>query len=57
MAWSSRCGSVDVICRTEFHVASQYSCIRPMLPEKITFVTSEELYHRWPDAKAGIPLL
>ena len=39
----------DVICRTEFHVASQYSCIRPLLPENITFVTSEELQQRWPD--------
>ncbi len=39
----------DVICRTEFHVASRYSCIRPVLPEKITFVTSEELCRRWPD--------
>lgn len=39
----------DVICRTEFHVASQYSSIRPVLPERITFVTSEELYRRWPD--------
>jgi aspartate--ammonia ligase len=39
----------DVVCRTEFHVASQYSCIRPVLPEKITFVTSEELCRRWPD--------
>jgi aspartate--ammonia ligase len=41
----------DVICRTEFHVASQYSCIRPLLPERITFVTSEELACRWPDAE------
>lgn len=40
----------DVVCRTEFHVASQYSCIRPMLPEKITFLTSEELQRRWPEA-------
>ena len=39
----------DVICRTEFHVASQYTCIRPILPEKIAFVTSEELCRRWPD--------
>jgi len=39
----------DVICRTEFHVASQYSCIRPILPERIEFVTSEELYRRWPE--------
>jgi aspartate--ammonia ligase len=39
----------DVICRTEFHVASQYSCIRPILPENIVFLTSEELCQRWPD--------
>ncbi|HBO45483.1 MAG TPA: aspartate--ammonia ligase [Planctomycetaceae bacterium] len=39
----------DVICRTEFHVASQYSCIRPILPERIAFLTSEDLYNRWPD--------
>jgi len=39
----------DVICRTEFHVASKYSCIRPILPEEITFVTSDELYRRWPN--------
>ena len=42
------CAIYDVICRTEFHVASQYSCIRPILPEKITIVTSEELCRRWP---------
>ena len=39
----------DVICRTEFHVASQYACIRPILPENIVFITSEELHERWPD--------
>jgi aspartate--ammonia ligase len=39
----------DCICRTEFHIASQYSNIRPILPEEIAFVTSEELYARWPD--------
>jgi aspartate--ammonia ligase len=39
----------DSICRTEFHLASQYSNIRPVLPEKIAFVTAEELYKRWPD--------
>ncbi len=39
----------DCICRTEFHLASQYSNIRPILPEKIFFVTSEELYERWPN--------
>ncbi len=39
----------DCICRTEFHIASEHSNIRPILPEKIAFVTSEELYDRWPD--------
>lgn len=39
----------DVVCRTEFHVASQYSCIRPILPETIAFISSEELCRRWPD--------
>jgi aspartate--ammonia ligase len=39
----------DCICRTEFHIASEHSKIRPILPEKISFVTSEELYARWPD--------
>jgi aspartate--ammonia ligase len=39
----------DCICRTEFHLASQYSSIRPVLPEKIVFITSEELCRRWPD--------
>jgi aspartate--ammonia ligase len=39
----------DCICRTEFHIASRHSNIRPILPEEITFVTSEELYARWPD--------
>jgi aspartate--ammonia ligase len=38
----------DVICRTEFHVASQYASIRPILPEEISFVTTDELYRRWP---------
>jgi len=39
----------DVICRTEFHIASEHSNIRPILPEEILFVTSEELCRRWPD--------
>ncbi len=39
----------DVICRTEFHIASQHSSIRPVLPETIHFVTSEELYRQYPD--------
>jgi aspartate--ammonia ligase len=39
----------DAICRTEFHIASQHSAIRPVLPAEITFVTAEELCARWPD--------
>ncbi len=39
----------DVICRTEFHIASQHSAIRPILPHRIAFVTSEELCGRYPD--------
>ena len=39
----------DCVCRTEFHVASVYSHIRPVLPENIFFITSEELQQRWPD--------
>lgn len=39
----------DAICRTEFHIASRHSHIRPILPERITFVTSEELCARYPD--------
>ncbi|MFO7902652.1 MAG: aspartate--ammonia ligase [Planctomycetota bacterium] len=40
----------DCICRTEFHLASQYASIRPVLPERITFVTAEDLRSRWPEA-------
>lgn len=39
----------DVICRTEFHIASQHSAIRPILPERISVITAEELYARYPD--------
>jgi len=39
----------DVICRTEFHIASEHSNIRPVLPPDIAFVTSEDLYHRYPE--------
>jgi len=39
----------NVICRTEFHIASQHSAIRPILPEKIAVVTSEELCRRYPN--------
>jgi len=38
----------DVICRTEFHIASQFSSIRPILPEKIFFVTTEDLCRMYP---------
>jgi aspartate--ammonia ligase len=38
----------DVVCRAEFHIASEHSAIRPVLPEEIVFVTSEELYRRYP---------
>jgi aspartate--ammonia ligase len=38
----------DAVCRTEFHIASAHSAIRPILPGKIEFVTSEELYARYP---------
>ncbi|MCU0960091.1 MAG: aspartate--ammonia ligase [Pirellulaceae bacterium] len=38
----------DVICRTEFHIASQHSQIRPLLPARITFITSEALHARYP---------
>ncbi|NUQ60855.1 MAG: aspartate--ammonia ligase [Pirellulales bacterium] len=38
----------DVICRTEFHIASQFSSIRPILPEEILFVTTEELCRLYP---------
>jgi aspartate--ammonia ligase len=39
----------EVICRTEFHIASQHPGIRPTLPEEIAFVTSEELCERYPN--------
>lgn len=39
----------DVIRRTEFFVASQFSAIRPLLPEQITFITAEDLAERYPD--------
>jgi aspartate--ammonia ligase len=39
----------DVLRRTEHHVASRYSAIRPVLPEEITFLTTEELLARYPE--------
>jgi aspartate--ammonia ligase len=38
----------DAVCRTEFHIASKHSHIRPVLPAEITFVTSEELCRQYP---------
>lgn len=38
----------DVICRTEFHLAARIRGLRPVLPEKITFLTSQELLDRYP---------
>ncbi|MBT3222597.1 MAG: aspartate--ammonia ligase, partial [Proteobacteria bacterium] len=38
----------DVICRTEFFVASKHANIRPVLPEEITIITSDELLERYP---------
>jgi len=42
-------GIYEAICRTEFHIASEHPRIRPVLPESITFLTSEELQRRWPE--------
>ncbi len=38
----------DVICRTEFHLAARIRGLRPVLPEHITFLTSQELLDRYP---------
>jgi aspartate--ammonia ligase len=38
-----------VMCRTEFHIASRYPQIRPVLPKEIVFCTTEELADRYPD--------
>jgi len=40
----------DVICRTEFHLASRTRGLRPVLPEHVTFLTSQELLDRYPGA-------
>jgi aspartate--ammonia ligase len=39
----------DVICRTEFYMAATYAEIRPVLPEEIAFVTTDELVEKYPD--------
>ena len=38
----------DVICRTEFHLASRTRGLRPVLPEHVTFLTAQELLDRYP---------
>jgi len=38
----------QILRQTEYHVASQHPCIRPVLPEEIVFTTSEELHRRYP---------
>ena len=38
----------DVMKHTEFVVSEEYPQIKPILPEKITFITSEELLQRYP---------
>lgn len=39
----------DVIYRTERYVADKYPAIKPLLPEKISFIHTEELQQRFPD--------
>jgi aspartate--ammonia ligase len=39
----------DVIRRTEDYVCYHFKAIRPVLPEKITFVHSEDLEEKYPD--------
>lgn len=41
----------DVMCRTEFHLASTVPGLRPVLPEHIHFVTAEQLQQRYPDVE------
>jgi aspartate--ammonia ligase len=38
-----------VIKRTEFYMYDNYHQLEPMLPEKITFIHSEELFERYPE--------
>ncbi len=39
----------SVITRTERYISQQYPTIEPILPEKITFIHSEELLAKYPD--------
>lgn len=39
----------NAILRTEYHICETYPQIEPFLPEKVTFIHSEELLQRYPD--------
>lgn len=39
----------DVLKHTEYVVTEEYPQIKPILPEKITFITSEELLQKYPN--------
>ncbi|MBR4115523.1 MAG: aspartate--ammonia ligase, partial [Bacteroidales bacterium] len=39
----------DVLKHTEYVVSEEYPQIKPILPEKITFITTEELLQMYPD--------
>lgn len=39
----------DVMRRTELYIAYEYKCLNPVLPEKITFIHTEELEAKYPD--------
>ncbi len=39
----------DVIRRTEKYISYMYPVIKPVLPETITFIHSEDLYEKYPD--------
>lgn len=42
----------DVLKHTEYVVSEDYPQIKPILPEKITFITSEELLQKYPNLTA-----
>ena len=42
----------DVLKHTEYVVSEEYPQIKPILPEKITFITSEELLQKYPNLTA-----
>ena len=39
----------NAILRTEYHICETYPQIEPFLPEKVTFIHSEELLNRYPE--------